>query len=56
MTIQDFQRKVLLEDGGVVDEEAEMNKVAAGMTHVQEQQMIKDEFKASQGCIYDGAV
>ncbi|RKP26594.1 KRI1-like family C-terminal-domain-containing protein [Syncephalis pseudoplumigaleata] len=43
VTLQDFQRKILLEEGGLVDEEKEM---AGVLTHAQEQQQLKDELKA----------
>ncbi|KAJ1916987.1 Ribosome biogenesis protein Kri1 [Mycoemilia scoparia] len=44
LTIKDYQRAVLLEDGGMVDEEREL-KIAKQMTHVEEQQHLKNELK-----------
>ncbi|KAJ1680140.1 Ribosome biogenesis protein Kri1 [Spiromyces aspiralis] len=41
--LKDYHRQVILEDGGLVDEEKELHKV--GMTHMEEQAMIKKQFK-----------
>ncbi|KAJ1667136.1 Kinetochore protein Spc24 [Coemansia sp. RSA 1646] len=45
MTMTDYQHKVMMEHGGLVDEAGELNKVDQGMTHVQEQEALKDAFK-----------
>ncbi|KAF9921721.1 hypothetical protein FBU30_008208 [Linnemannia zychae] len=49
MNIQDYHRKVLLEDGGMVDEAAEdrkqMAKAESEMTHVEQQEYLKREMK-----------
>ncbi|PVU96380.1 hypothetical protein BB561_001224 [Smittium simulii] len=56
VTIKDYQRQVLLEDGGIIDEEKEFLKEKKTLTHVQEQQEIKDSFKVIQNlkCFYEG--
>lgn len=38
--LKDYQRKVLLEDGGIIDEEAELPKKP--LTYVEEQQLLKE--------------
>ncbi|KAI9591027.1 KRI1-like family C-terminal-domain-containing protein [Syncephalis fuscata] len=50
VTLQDFQRKILLEEGGIVDEAKEMSNV---MTHAQEQQMLKDDLKSAVSKAFD---
>ncbi|RKP09269.1 KRI1-like family C-terminal-domain-containing protein [Thamnocephalis sphaerospora] len=45
VTLQDFQRKMLLEEGGIVDEQKEME--ASTMTHAEEQRMLKDQLKSA---------
>ncbi|KAJ2006026.1 Ribosome biogenesis protein Kri1 [Coemansia thaxteri] len=49
MTLRDYQHKVMLEYGGVVDEDQEMKQPPATLTHVQEQEALKKEFKAAFG-------
>ncbi|KAI7834115.1 KRI1-like family-domain-containing protein [Kickxella alabastrina] len=49
MNIREFQHKVMVEHGGVVDEEAEVRRAVGGLTHVQEQEALKNEFKAAFG-------
>ncbi|KAJ1819706.1 Ribosome biogenesis protein Kri1 [Coemansia sp. RSA 2675] len=46
VTLRDYQHKVMVEHGGVVDEDKE---VRTGLTHVQEQEALKSEFKAALG-------
>jgi len=48
MNLQDYHRKVLLEDGGMVNEEAEdrqLKKDISDMTHVEQQEFLKREMK-----------
>ncbi|KAJ2557750.1 Ribosome biogenesis protein Kri1 [Coemansia sp. RSA 1933] len=45
MTMTDYQHKVMIEHGGLVDETDELKKVGQGLTHVQEQEALKDAFK-----------
>ncbi|KAF9123918.1 hypothetical protein BGW39_008597 [Mortierella sp. 14UC] len=53
MNIQDYHRQVLLEDGGIVDEDAEDRKLKAktksmeDMTHVEQQEYLKREMKSA---------
>ncbi|KAF9901651.1 hypothetical protein EC991_005838 [Linnemannia zychae] len=53
MNIQDYHRQVLLEDGGMVDEDAEDRKLKAttksmdDMTHVEQQEYLKREMKSA---------
>ncbi|KAJ1903891.1 Ribosome biogenesis protein Kri1, partial [Coemansia sp. S17] len=49
MTLRDYQHKVMVEHGGVVDEDKEVRRSASTMTHVQEQEALKSEFKAALG-------
>lgn len=46
LTIQDYQRKVLLEDGGVIDEEAELPKKP--LTYVEEQRLLKEALSKTE--------
>ncbi|KAJ1670919.1 Ribosome biogenesis protein Kri1, partial [Coemansia sp. RSA 25] len=46
MTLRDYQHKVMVEHGGVVDEDKEVRR---SLTHVQEQEALKNEFKAALG-------
>ncbi|KAJ2707006.1 Ribosome biogenesis protein Kri1 [Coemansia sp. IMI 203386] len=48
MSLREYQHKVMVEHGGVVDEDKEIQK-SVGMTHVQEQEALKNEFKAALG-------
>ncbi|KAJ1722217.1 Ribosome biogenesis protein Kri1 [Coemansia erecta] len=48
MTITQYQHKLMVEHGGVVDEDKELRE-NTGMTHVQEQEALKNEFKAAFG-------
>ncbi|KAJ1816802.1 Ribosome biogenesis protein Kri1, partial [Coemansia sp. RSA 2598] len=48
MSLREYQHKVMVEHGGVVDEDREI-KEGVGMTHVQEQEALKSEFKAALG-------
>ncbi|OZJ02763.1 hypothetical protein BZG36_03350 [Bifiguratus adelaidae] len=43
--IKDYQRQVLLENGGYVDEDNETSNSMKGKTHVEEQQEVKNAFK-----------
>ncbi|PVU98851.1 hypothetical protein BB559_001235 [Furculomyces boomerangus] len=45
ITMKEYQNKILLEDGGIVNEEEEIHKTLKTMTHTEEQQLIKDSFK-----------
>ncbi|KAF8937952.1 KRRI-Interacting protein 1 [Dissophora ornata] len=47
MNLQDYHRKVLMEDGGIVDEEEEDKKIKdeSEMTHVEQQEYLKREMK-----------
>ncbi|KAF9581260.1 hypothetical protein BGW38_001782 [Lunasporangiospora selenospora] len=47
MNLQEYHRKVLLEDGGLVNEEAEANKQFSDMTHVEQQEHLKKEMKSA---------
>ncbi|KAJ2404285.1 Ribosome biogenesis protein Kri1, partial [Coemansia sp. RSA 2531] len=49
VTLRDYQHKVMVEHGGVVDEDKEVRRSASTMTHVQEQEALKSEFKAALG-------
>ncbi|KAI8320615.1 Krr1-domain-containing protein [Martensiomyces pterosporus] len=49
MTIRDYQHKVMVEHGGVVDDDEELKKAVPSMTHVEEQEALKNEFKAAVG-------
>ncbi|KAJ2730747.1 Ribosome biogenesis protein Kri1 [Coemansia sp. BCRC 34962] len=46
VTLRDYQHKIMVEHGGVVDEAKE---VPSALTHVQEQEALKSEFKAALG-------
>ncbi|KAJ2909317.1 Ribosome biogenesis protein Kri1, partial [Coemansia aciculifera] len=46
VTLRDYQHKVMVEHGGVVDEDKEVKR---SLTHVQEQEALKNEFKAALG-------
>ncbi|KAJ2743845.1 Ribosome biogenesis protein Kri1 [Coemansia sp. BCRC 34301] len=46
VTLRDYQHKVMVEHGGVVDENKEVRRP---LTHVQEQEALKNEFKAALG-------
>ncbi|KAJ2784876.1 Ribosome biogenesis protein Kri1 [Coemansia interrupta] len=48
MTMTQYQHKLMVEHGGVVDEDKELRETT-GMTHVQEQEALKNEFKAAFG-------
>ncbi|KAJ2635600.1 Ribosome biogenesis protein Kri1 [Coemansia sp. RSA 1286] len=48
MSLREYQHKIMVEHGGVVDEDKEIQK-SVGMTHVQEQEALKNEFKAALG-------
>ncbi|KAJ1839806.1 Ribosome biogenesis protein Kri1, partial [Coemansia sp. RSA 2703] len=48
MTITQYQHKLMVEHGGVVDENKELIE-NTGMTHVEEQEALKNEFKAAFG-------
>ncbi|KAI9505214.1 KRI1-like family C-terminal-domain-containing protein [Coemansia spiralis] len=45
LTLTDYQHKVMVEHGGIINEEAELKKATAGMTHVEEQEALKNAFK-----------
>ncbi|KAJ2388998.1 Ribosome biogenesis protein Kri1, partial [Coemansia sp. RSA 2559] len=45
MTMTDYQHKVMVEHGGLVDETDELKKIGQGLTHVQEQEALKNAFK-----------
>ncbi|KAJ1885579.1 Ribosome biogenesis protein Kri1, partial [Coemansia sp. IMI 209127] len=45
MTMTDYQHKVMVEHGGLVDETDELKKMGQGLTHVQEQEALKNAFK-----------
>ncbi|KAJ2708303.1 Kinetochore protein Spc24 [Coemansia spiralis] len=47
MTLAEYQHKVNVEHGGVVDEDEELEKAVPLMTHAQEQQALRDAFKAA---------
>ncbi|KAJ2751190.1 Ribosome biogenesis protein Kri1, partial [Coemansia nantahalensis] len=47
MTLAEYQHRVNVEHGGVVDEEKELKKAVPLMTHVQEQEALRDAFKAA---------
>ncbi|KAG0045032.1 hypothetical protein BGZ83_009720 [Gryganskiella cystojenkinii] len=50
MNLQDYHRKVLLEDGGMVDDQAEERKLRkdiSEMTHVEQQEHLKQEMKSA---------
>ncbi|KAJ2821729.1 Ribosome biogenesis protein Kri1, partial [Coemansia sp. 'formosensis'] len=49
VTLKDYQHKVMVEHGGVVDEDKEVKRPLPTMTHVQEQEALKSEFKAALG-------
>ncbi|OMJ10334.1 Protein KRI1-like protein [Smittium culicis] len=45
ITMKDYQRKILLEDGGIVDEEKELLQIKKNpLSHVEEQQLLKASF------------
>jgi protein KRI1 len=44
VTLKDYHREVLLEDGGIIDDDNE-NEAPAPKTHVQEQEEMKNDFK-----------
>ncbi|KAJ1646748.1 Ribosome biogenesis protein Kri1 [Coemansia asiatica] len=48
MSLREYQHKIMVEHGGVVDEDKEI-KESVGMTHVQEQEALKNELKAALG-------
>ncbi|KAJ1960548.1 Ribosome biogenesis protein Kri1, partial [Dipsacomyces acuminosporus] len=47
MSIRDYQHKVMIEHGGVIDDEEELKKAVPTMTHVEEQEALKNQFKAA---------
>ncbi|OLY78098.1 Protein KRI1-like protein [Smittium mucronatum] len=50
VTMKDYNRKILLEDGGIVDEEKELaTTLKPPLSHAQEQQLIKDSFNIALG-------
>ncbi|KAJ2524862.1 Ribosome biogenesis protein Kri1 [Coemansia sp. RSA 2049] len=54
MTMADYQHKVMVEHGGIVDESDELDKVGRGITHVQEQEALKNAFKKA-AIVSDGS-
>ncbi|KAJ2373861.1 Ribosome biogenesis protein Kri1, partial [Coemansia sp. RSA 2611] len=54
LTMAQYQHRVDVEHGGVVDEEAEVRR-AVGPTHVEEQRELKDAFKAAAADADDAA-
>ncbi|KAJ2826444.1 Ribosome biogenesis protein Kri1, partial [Coemansia erecta] len=47
LSLTEYQHRVNVEHGGVVDEANELRKAVKGMTHVEEQQALKNAFKAA---------
>ncbi|KAJ1733373.1 Ribosome biogenesis protein Kri1 [Coemansia biformis] len=47
MTLADYQHKVNVEHGGLVDEDEELRKAVPVMTHVQEQEALRNAFKTA---------